>query len=246
MTNEPTEHDSADHWEANAARWIAWVREPNHDAYWYYRDAFRAFVPSPGRSTLEIGCGEGRISRDLTKLGHRVTATDITPALVAATQAAGSADRYVVADAAALPFDNDEFDRVVAYNVFMDVPDMPAAIAEAARVLDPAGSLTLSIVHPFMDRGAFVDDSPDAAFQIEGTYYGRQHFAGTESRAGHVMHFAGWSHPLQDYAAALETVGLAITAIREPRPQIPAQAGTSLHQWRRFPLFLWVNATPLT
>ena len=113
MVDESPEHDAAQHWEAHAAERTRWARA-DHDAYWFYRDEFRAFVPSPGRSTLEIGCGEGRISRDLMSLGHGVTATDISPNLLAAATAAGSAHRYQVADATNLPFEDDEFDRVVA------------------------------------------------------------------------------------------------------------------------------------
>jgi hypothetical protein len=58
------------------------------------------------------------------------------------------------------------------------------------------------------------------------------------------MHFAGWSHPLDDYAAALQTAGLAITALREPRPARLDDEDTVLAQWERMPLFLWMNAAP--
>jgi ubiquinone/menaquinone biosynthesis C-methylase UbiE len=154
MIDRPAEHDAARHWEQVANEWTDWARAPEHDAYWYYRDAFREFLPGPGVATLEIGCGEGRIARDLTALGHHVTATDISPGLVAAAEAAGSEQRYMVADATRLPFEDRAFDRVVAYNMLMDVPDMAAAVAEAARVLDDDGVLTISIVHPFVDRGS--------------------------------------------------------------------------------------------
>lgn len=228
------DHDAAVHWERFAGEWTAWAREPGHDAYWSYRDAFRAFVPAPGAMTLEVGCGEGRIARDLGGLGHRVTATDVSPAMVAAARDAGSAAHHLVADAGSLPFADGSFDRVVAYNVLMDVPDMPAAVAEAARVLAPGGVVTISVVHPFVDRGAFADESPDAPFVVPGSYYGRRHFAGADTKDGLVMHFAGWSHPPEDYVAALAAAGLAIVELREPW----AASG----QWARMPLFLWINA----
>src|SRR5262249_12668082 len=74
---------AAEHWEAEAARWAAWAREPGHDAYWYYRDAFFALLPPPGRRTLEVGCGEGRVARDLAACGHRVVAVDVSRTLIA-------------------------------------------------------------------------------------------------------------------------------------------------------------------
>jgi 2-polyprenyl-3-methyl-5-hydroxy-6-metoxy-1,4-benzoquinol methylase len=62
--------------EDRAQAWLAWARTPGHDAYWVYRDAFFALVPEPGVATLEVGCGEGRVTRDLNARGHRVTALD--------------------------------------------------------------------------------------------------------------------------------------------------------------------------
>lgn len=244
MLDRPAEHDAGRHWEQFAIEWTDWARAPEHDAYWHYRDAFREFLPGPGAATLEIGCGEGRIARDLTGMGHHVTATDISSSLVAAAEAAGSARRYLVADATNLPFEDRAFDRVVAYNMLMDVPDMRSAVAEAARVLADDGVLTISIVHPFVDRGSFADTDPEAPFIVPGTYFGRRHFTGIESRAGRIMHFAGWSYPLEDYAAALQAAGLAITALREPRPAPFNGLDPVWARWERQPLFLWINAAP--
>ena len=240
MNRPVAEHDSGSHWEQVATEWTDWARTPGHDAFWAYRAGFREFLPSPGTATLDIGCGEGRISRELTGLGHHVTATDISPTLLRSAQEAGSAARYVLADAAELPFDDGAFDQVVAYNMLMDVPNVPAVVAEAARVLDPAGTLTVGIVHPLADLGRFSSAEPEAPYVVEGTYFGQQHFSDTDRRDGHVMHFAGWTRPLESYVAALEAAGLAVTALREPRPDtdvVPRMA-----QWARLPLFLWLRA----
>lgn len=56
------------------------------------------------------------------------------------------------------------------------------------------------------------------------------------------MHFAGWSHPLEDYFAALQAAGLAVTALREPRPTRVDGGEAPPAQWERMPLFLWMNA----
>jgi SAM-dependent methyltransferase len=71
-------------WEWQADRWLAWARAPGHDSYRLFRDSFfDAIVPAPGQLTLEVGCGEGRVARDLTRLGHTVVAPDASPTLVA-------------------------------------------------------------------------------------------------------------------------------------------------------------------
>jgi SAM-dependent methyltransferase len=108
-------------WEKEAENWIAWARTPSHDPYWLFRGSFFELLPPPGRATLEIGSGEGRVTRDLVARGYQVTGVDASPTLVQAAIEAHPGGHYVVADAAALPFGNGSFDMVVAYNSLMDV-----------------------------------------------------------------------------------------------------------------------------
>jgi SAM-dependent methyltransferase len=227
------------HWSAVAEEWIAWARKPGHDAFWAYRDAFLDFVGLRTGDVLDVGCGEGRISRELKRLGYTVTACDGIAAMVDAARDADSADHYAVAPAAALPFPNRSFDKIVAYNLLMDVEDVPTALREFARVLRPDGELIISLVHPFVDRGRFESDAPGARFVIDGDYFGREHFEGTETRDGLSMHFAGWSLPLETYAQAIFAAGLAISGLAEPKP---APTATRLTQRQRLPLFLWLKA----
>lgn len=117
-------------WDEQAAQWVWWARASD-DTYWRYRDAFFALVPQPGERTIEIGCGEGRVSRDLVSRGHRVVGVDSAPALVVAAQKADPRGDYVVADAASLPFPDESFDIAVAYNSLMDIDDIDGAIREA-------------------------------------------------------------------------------------------------------------------
>ena len=64
-------------WDLHAGEWISWARAPGHDSCWrFHREAFLLLVPPPGRLTVDIGCGEGRLTRDLSRLGHRVLGID--------------------------------------------------------------------------------------------------------------------------------------------------------------------------
>jgi SAM-dependent methyltransferase len=157
---------------------------------------------------------------------------------------ANSAHDYAVATATELPFEGGSFDLVVAYNVLMDVDDVPAALSEIRRVMRPSGRIVISIVHPFTDRGSFAGAEPEAPFTVQGGYFGRQRFEGLEERDGLQMHFAGWSQPLEAYATALEQAGLAITALREPLPDL-REGRDRMKQWTRVPLFLWLEARVL-
>ena len=52
-------------WERNALAWAQWARAPMHDSYWrFHRDQFLALLPPPRRLALDLGCGEGRLSRE--------------------------------------------------------------------------------------------------------------------------------------------------------------------------------------
>jgi 2-polyprenyl-3-methyl-5-hydroxy-6-metoxy-1,4-benzoquinol methylase len=233
-----------EHWSRIASEWIAWARTPDHDAFWAYRDSFAAFAGHGEGKALDVGCGEGRISRELKQCGYSVTAVDAVRELLDAAKAADSAANYVLATADDLPFAKGSFDLVVAYNMLMDVDDVPAAVKELRRVLRPDGQLVLSIVHPFADHGRFQSHKADSPFAVKGTYFGRQRFEDMVERGGLRMHFAGWTQPLESYAAALEEAGLAITSLREPVPS-PGAGPPNMERWMRWPMFLWIKARPL-
>ncbi|GBE64623.1 methyltransferase [Mycobacterium sp. MFM001] len=218
--------DDRRHWSRVAQDWVAWARTPDHDAFWAYRQSLTAFIGRGSGVALDVGCGEGRVSRELVALGYRVTAADAVEAMVDAAVDAQSAHSYVVAEASRLPFADASFDLVVAYNMLMDVDDLPGAVREIRRVMRSAGRLVVSVVHPFTDTDGYFD---------------RRRFEGVEERDGLQMRFAGWSQPLEAYTAALTDAGLAITALREP---IPDPAYERMEQWTRMPLFLWLEARP--
>jgi SAM-dependent methyltransferase len=232
-------------WEWQADRWLRWARTPGHDSYWDYREAFFAgIVPKPGRRTLEVGCGEGRVARDLVQRGHQVVAVDVSPTLVGHAAEVDPDGRYLVADAAALPFRDGSFDAVVAYNSLMDVDDMRAAVAEAARVLRPGRPLCVCVTHPMADAGRFAGSEPDAPFTIPGAYLGRHRLeADAFERDGLEITFIGWRYALEEYAAALEDAGLLLERLREPAaPPAAVAHRPSYQRWQRLPAFLHLRA----
>ena len=232
-------------WESNAGDWIGWARTPGHDAYWDYSPTFfRDIVPEPSGRTLEIGCGEGRVSRDLSALGHDVDAIDGAPSLLrAAHDADRDHDRYVIADAAKLPFGDESFGCVVAYNVLMDVDDLLGTVREAARVLRREGRFCICVTHPMVDVGSFETRTRDARFVIDGDYLTSGVFDQTFERAGLTMRFRGSTVPLEGYFAALEGAGFLIERLLEPaqRPEA-VEADPAEGRWQRLPNFLFMRA----
>ena len=207
----------AEHWELWAERWALWARRPNFDGYW--RDSgppFFDLVPQPGLRTIEIGCGEGRVARDLTTRGHHVIGVDASPTLVRLAREADPDGDYVLADAAKLPFEDKSFDLAVAFNSLMDIDDMPAAVREAARVLHPRGRFCVCITHPMRDAGRFESTEKDERFVIANGYLERRRLELKVAREGLEMEFRSWVYPLESYTRALEDAGFLIESLREP------------------------------
>jgi ubiquinone/menaquinone biosynthesis C-methylase UbiE len=209
-------------WEAVAERWVRLVRcgTIDDDA-----QAFLALLPPPPGLTLDLGCGEGRIARELTARGYDVVGVDSSRSMVAAARDLHPHGRYEVADAAALPYDDGAFDLVVAFMSLQDMDDVGAALREASRVLRPGGQLRLAIVHPIWTAG-HVDDESNR-FVIHGSYLA------TVPHIRPVMQVPSVHRPLQAYFRGLEDGGLVVETLREP-PSRKRLAG-------RLPVYLYLG-----
>ena len=139
----------SDGWKQEADNWIRWARTPGHDSYWrFHRDQFLELLPRPGKLTVDVGCGEGRLPRDMIRLGHNVIGIDSTPALVEAARRADPAGDYRCASATELPLPDATCDLIVAFMSLHDIDDLAAAVAEISRVLVDGGIVAIAIVHP--------------------------------------------------------------------------------------------------
>jgi SAM-dependent methyltransferase len=223
-----------DVWDAQAAEWTRFARDPRGDVtnLDFNIPAFLEFVPAPGRRTLDIGCGEGRVGAELARRGHRVVGVDSSPGMVAA---ASELVEAAVADAAALPFEDGEFDLVVAFMSLQDMDRPEAAVREAVRVLAAGGRFCFAITHPINLAGRFENKQPSARFVIEDAYSEARRYDEVVERDGFRILFAAMHRPLEAYSRLLETAGFLVEALREPRhPTNP--------RWARVPLFLHVRA----
>ena len=224
-----------DAWDAQAENWIAWTRGGVDAAFIGYNSAaFMELMPPPGELTIDLGAGEGRIGRILRTFGHRVVEFEQSRRLAEAsaelTPGAG-----VIADVTRLPVRPAIADMAVAFMSFMDVDDMPVAVAEAARALRPGGTLMMAIVHPINSGGEF--DKPGTTFTMyQSSYFVDRHYADDVEREGVQMRFESRHRSVEAYSLALEAAGFVIEALREvgdPNPE---------SKWNRIPLFLHVRA----
>lgn len=92
--------------------------------------------PRPGERILDLGCGDGVLTKKLTDLGCVMTGVDASPELVAAARAAGI-DATVV-DARRLDF-SDEFDAVFSNAVLHWIKEADQVIGRVFAALRPGG-----------------------------------------------------------------------------------------------------------
>lgn len=230
-------------WEQSASDFVAWARRPGHDSYGnFHRDLFLELVPPPGKRTLDVGCGEGRLSRDLKALGHQVVGVDASPTMLGAAREADPEIETHLADASALPFADESFDCAIAFMSLQDVQDLDGALREAARVLEPGGGFCMAIVHPINSAGVFDGDEAGSPFTITGSYLEQSYYADDLSRGGLELRMVSVHRPLQDYTEALSSAGFLIERLREPR--VPDKGIKTPHsgRWQRLPLFLHLRA----
>lgn len=106
-----------------------------------------------GTRVLELGCGHGRITRQLASAGARMTAVDISAELIARARLLEQADplgiHYLQGDVSTTEWwDGSTFDGVVCEMALMDIDDLEGTVTTAARALVKGGWFAFSVVHP--------------------------------------------------------------------------------------------------
>ena len=107
-------------------------------------DTIRRLAIREGEHVLDIGSGPGFLADSIANLTGppgKVVGVDISQQMVdrAASRSKHDWLSYQIADAAALPFDDDSFDVVVSVQVAEYVRDIEAFCSEIYRVLKPGG-----------------------------------------------------------------------------------------------------------
>lgn len=117
-------------------------RRWNHNTH--YHPLILGAVPDGCRRSLDVGCGEGMLTRDLRRVVPHVTGIDRDAASidVARHQDAGGAVEYVVGDFMTHPFAPASFDHIASIAALHHM-DETAALERMRALLAPGGTLAI-------------------------------------------------------------------------------------------------------
>lgn len=189
---------------------------------------------------IDAGCGIGALSALLRNEKSDIIGIDPSPASVAiARQHFGDTASFFTDTLEGFAEQNPACcDLIVSNMVVMDVPDLKAFVAGAARVLSEGGHFIVSLGHP-----CFWHDY--AGFGAEPWFrYSQEQMVESPFRISKgeqpEINYTHVHRPLSHYAEALATAGFVITKLTEPlpEPQIEAQYP---HPWK-VPRFLVIVA----
>lgn len=96
-----------------------------------------------GSSVLDLGCGTGLSTHLLNQNGYQTTGVDLSPLFLQVEKANHPNTDLLAGNALQAPFPSGAFDAVVAFEFIEHVPDIPALLDEAKRLLRPGGFLVL-------------------------------------------------------------------------------------------------------
>jgi len=102
-----------------------------------------------GDRVIDVGCGTGSLTFVLPDFANvaAVTGIDLVEAYVEFARAHNTDQRitFQQADARALPFEDNSFDRAFSMLVLQFIPDAARAVAEMRRVVRPGGIVTATV-----------------------------------------------------------------------------------------------------
>ncbi len=151
-----------DSWHKNAAPWIVAVREHQIASRRLITDRsiVDAVVSCDGKTVVDIGCGEGWLTRELTVRGMMVLGVDIVPELIETARKIG-AQRFALLSYEEIAAGklSARFDLAVANFSLLGDESVVGLFRSMKSILHPQGYFIVQTMHPTIACGenAYLD-----------------------------------------------------------------------------------------
>jgi ubiquinone/menaquinone biosynthesis C-methylase UbiE len=196
-----------------------------------------------GMHVLDLGCGNGYLSRRFARQGAVVTAVDANAPLIELIRTREAQESlgitYHVADAAHLEMLADRiFDLTICNMALMDIENAAGAIQEVSRVLKSRGRFVASISHPCFDKVNTSGWDIEYIYPTITIWRKISHYREIAvddlpwiQVPGAVVNTSAYHRPLSWYFRTLRASGLLVAALEEPEPTEELLANSEQGPW---------------
>lgn len=200
-----------------------------------------------GKKILDLGCGEGGYSRELTKRGAQLVSVDCSSKAIEYAISLARAENldiehFVRNSNDLFDIESEQFDIVLCSMMLMDCEDFDGTLQEAYRVLKKGGKVFASVLHPCFD-GNHETGIGRQGVGIERQVVVKNYFEPKEWTAplykGTIPVI--WRHrTLEDYVKGFLKAGFIIEDVNEPQAtDEQAQISTAMAWLKKIPLYLY-------
>lgn len=226
--------DPISKWRQSSNAWITLQGETGDFARSQVLDpALANILPTLKEKTvLDVGCGEGRLCRQLSEQGAITTGIDPAPEFIAHAQSKHPSGTYLEAVAESLPFPDNSFDLVISYLTLIDIPDDRAAANEMVRVLKPGGQIFIVTISNMgsCTPGWVKDENGKHLYRTIDRYM--EHFSMELAWGG--LEIINYHRPLSHTLNLFLSQGMVLTHFLEP---LPPESSEHFEQEFRCPTF---------
>ena len=145
--------DTITSWEKNASEWIKIIQNDSIPSRKFTNKAILDAVRElKGKKVVDIGCGEGWLTREMGKMGWEATGIDAIQSLISEARKKSSDSFYVGTYEdimAEKTIENGPFDAAVFNFCLYAKDNLPLLLGNTFKQITHAGSIVIQTLHPF-------------------------------------------------------------------------------------------------
>ena len=234
-------------WNAMGDEWFELAQTGESRNFFIMPNMLQFMGDVKGKRVLDLGCGEGGYSRELSNRGALLVSVDCSGKAIEYASSLAKKENlpiehFVRNSNDLFGIESDQFDIVLCSMMLMDCEDFEGTMREVVRVLKPNGRVFASVLHPCFDG------NHETGIGRQGTGIDRQvvvmnYFEPKEWTAplwkGTIPVI--WRHrTMEEYVKTFLKVGLTIVDLNEPRAsEEQAKISVAMAWLKKIPLYLY-------